>query len=154
MAWLLWLALGVALLIAEALSLSFVAAYFGIGAIGAALIAALGAPVWLQLAEFLAVSIALLLLTRNLVLAMAHQPAAQATNVNTLAGRAGIVTIAIDNDASTGQIRIGGEYWTARTLDDSDAPIPEGARVEVVEVAGVTARVRPRPALEPAQRSV
>src|SRR3954470_12731214 len=152
MAWVVWLALGVALLVAEALSVSFVAAYFGVGALGAALCAALGAPLWLQGVEFIAVSLVLLLLTRNLLVAMASQPEAQATNVNALAGRSGIVTIPIDNDASTGQIRVGGEFWTARRLGEGEPPIPAGAKVEVVNVAGVTARVRLRQALEPAER--
>ena len=40
-------------------------------------------------------------------------------------------------------MRIGTEYWTARALEEG-APIPAGAKVEVVEVAGVTALVRPR----------
>ena len=58
-----------------------------------------------------------------------------------VAGRSAVVTIAIDNHANTGQIRVGSEYWTARTPGDEDPPIPAGAVVRIESVAGVTARV-------------
>jgi membrane protein implicated in regulation of membrane protease activity len=148
MDWLIWLAIGIALLVAEVVSTSFVMVYFAVGALGASLCAALGAPFWFQAVEFVAVSVVLLVLTRGLLLASAGQGPVHPTNVAALAGRRAVVTIAIDNDAATGQIRVGTEYWTARTLDDDADPIPVGARVEVVDVAGVTARVRPLAVLD------
>src|SRR3954467_4916698 len=142
-----WLVVAVALLVAEATTTSFVAAYFAIGALLAAVAAALGAPLWAQGAEFVIVSLGLLVLTRQLVLRGLGKGSSPRMNVYALEGQQGIVTIPIDNDASTGQIRIGSEFWTARTVDELPAPIPIGAKVQVVEVRGVTARVRPRDAL-------
>jgi membrane protein implicated in regulation of membrane protease activity len=56
------------------------------------------------------------------------------------------VTIAVDNHANSGQVRIGSEYWTARTPGDDDAPIASGILVRIESVAGVTVRVVPRQA--------
>src|SRR5689334_21803498 len=89
----------------------------------------------------------LLVLTRQLVLRGLGKGSDQRMNVYALEGQRGIVTIAIDNDASTGQIRVGSEFWTARAIDELPGPIPIGAKVDVVEVRGVTARVRPRDAI-------
>jgi membrane protein implicated in regulation of membrane protease activity len=41
-------------------------------------------------------------------------------------------------------VRVGSEYWTARTPGDDDPPIAEGTIVSIESVAGVTARVVPR----------
>jgi membrane protein implicated in regulation of membrane protease activity len=151
--WLIWLIAGIVMLAAEAVSLDFVLAYFGVGALGAAVAAALGAPAWFQIVEFVLVSVVLLVLTRPTAKRWVSNSPGYRSNVAAIEGRAGIVTIEIDNDANCGQVRLGTEHWTARALPDSST-IPVGTRVEVVEVAGVTALVRPRTAGEiPAQQS-
>jgi membrane protein implicated in regulation of membrane protease activity len=38
-------------------------------------------------------------------------------------------------------VRVGTEYWTARTPGDDDPPIEAGTVVRIESVAGVTARV-------------
>src|SRR3954452_18685588 len=110
MQWLVWLAVGGALLVVEGSTLAFVAAYFGIGALAASLAAGLGAPLWFQVAEFAAVSAVLLLLTRPLVLRYANQGGAGQMNQPEIAGRSGVVTVGITDDQSVGQIRIGTEF--------------------------------------------
>ena len=45
--------------------------------------------------------------------------------------------------ASRGLIKLSGEEWSARALDD-DHVIPEGALVDVMEIEGATAIVYPR----------
>ena len=145
-----WLVAAIALLVAEATSGAFVAAYFALGALLAALAGALGAPLWAQGLEFVVVSMVLLVLTRQLVMRGLGKQTGQRMNVYALEGQQGIVTIPIDNDAATGQIRIGSEFWTARCVDDLPAPIPIGAKVDVVDVRGVTARVRPHAPIEAA----
>jgi membrane protein implicated in regulation of membrane protease activity len=145
-----WLVAAIALLVAEATTAAFVAAYFAIGALLAALAAALGAPLWAQGLEFVVVSLVLLVLTRQLVLRGLGKQTGQRMNVYALEGQQGIVTIPIDNDAATGQIRIGSEFWTARSVEELPAPIPIGAKVDVVDIRGVTARVRPHAPIEAA----
>src|SRR3954452_22448749 len=130
MQWLVWLAVGGALLVVEGSTLAFVAAYFGVGALAAALAAGLGAPVWFQVAEFAAVSGVLLLLPRPLLLRYANQGRVAEMNRPEIAGRAGVVTVAIADDQSVGQIRIGTEFWTARLAAGEGAALAAGTRVE------------------------
>ncbi len=142
--WLIWLIVGVACLALETVTLSFVVSYFGIGALAASAAALLGAPVGGQVAVFGVVSLVLLLFTRRVIVDLVQGKKQAVTTVHTLIGRGGIVTIPISNEQSTGQIRIGTEYWPARLADDDRALVPAGARGEVVDVVGVTARVRVR----------
>jgi membrane protein implicated in regulation of membrane protease activity len=137
-----WAVAGLVCLIAEAATLTFVVAYFGVGAFAAAAAAGLGAPLWGQGAVFAVVSVALLVFTRRMVLGMIRPPAIPAS-VNDVIGRGGVVTIGVCNDESTGQIRIGSEFWTARSAP-GEPNIPAGANIEVVDIVGVTAFVRPR----------
>ena len=43
-------------------------------------------------------------------------------------------------DAAGGQVKLGGEVWTARPYDEDDVLEP-GARVEVLKIDGATALV-------------
>ena len=143
-----WLVIGLAALAAEAVTMGFVVAYFGVGAIAAAVAAALGAAVIGQVLVFAVVSFALLAFTRRVLVDWFQGRDAPAlTNVQTLIGKTGVVTLAISNDLGTGQIRVGTEFWTAR-LEPAGAgegeEAPVGARVEVLDVQGVTALVRMR----------
>jgi membrane protein implicated in regulation of membrane protease activity len=141
-----WGSLAALFVIVEVLSVNFVAIYFALGAMSAAIVAGLGGNVALQMLAFSATAIALMVMTRP-VLKRKLEPPTIETNVNRLVGKGGIVTIAIDNDANTGQIRVGTEYWTARSTAPDPAPmIPVDARVSVESVEGVTARVRLREA--------
>ena len=142
MDWIIWLVLGGALLAVEAVTLAFVAIYFGVAALVAALAAGLGAPVWLQATVFSGVSLLGLGLTRRIATQVLRGPAPK-TNVHTIVGRRGIVTRPLSADTGLGQIRIGSEYWSARPYFEDSAEIPAGARVEVMQVEGVTAVVMP-----------
>jgi membrane protein implicated in regulation of membrane protease activity len=139
-----WLIAGLVCLGIEALTLAFVMAYFGVGAFAAAAAAALDAPLEGQIAVFAVVSLTLLLFTRRLIVDLVGLREAEQAPPHALIGRGAVVTIPVSAHESSGQIRIGSEFWTARPVDDDGTPIPAGAAVEVVDVVGVTARVRPR----------
>ena len=108
MAALIWAIAGVACLLAELLTVSFVLVYFGLGGLAAAAVALLGGPLAIQVLVFAVVALGLLALTRRPLLRHI-QPRREATNVHALTGRRGVVTIPISNDENTGQIRIGTE---------------------------------------------
>ena len=107
----------------------------------AGIVAASGlGPTW-QLLAFAVTTGVLMLLTRPVLKKRLESPDVL-TNVNRMIGKGGIVTIAIDNDMNTGQIRVGTEYWTARLPEGSEAAsVPVDAKVRVLSVEGVTARV-------------
>jgi membrane protein implicated in regulation of membrane protease activity len=143
--WALWLLAALVLLGAEAVTLQFVLVYFGLGAIVAAAVSPVTGPAG-QGITFAVAAVVLMVLTRRPLVAWSQRQRGADTNVDTIAGRSAIVTIAIDNHANTGQIRVGSEYWTARTPGDEDPPIAPGTVVQIASVAGVTARVVPREA--------
>jgi membrane protein implicated in regulation of membrane protease activity len=140
----LWIILAALFAVTEILTMAFVAIFFSIGAVAGALVAWLGGDAPWQLLAFGATGLVLLAITRPVIKRRFESPNIP-TNVNRMVGRTGIVTIPIDNDASTGQIRVGTEFWTARWPEDAQAHvIPIDARVGIVAVEGVTARVLPR----------
>lgn len=138
-----WIVLAAALGVLELLTMAFVSLYFAVGAMVAGVIAWLDGPLWLQLLGFAASGFVLMLVTRPLLKRKLEAPDIP-TNVDRMVGKRGIVTIAIDNDANTGQIRVGSEYWTARWPEATPGTvIPVEARVEILAIEGVTARVMP-----------
>ena len=141
--WTWWLLAAFVLLGLEAMTLQFVLVYFGLGAIVAAIVSPFVGPAGQGIA-FAVSAVVLMVLTRRPLVRWSLRQRGTETNVDTIAGRSAVVTIVVDNHANTGQIRVGSEYWTARTPGDEDAPIPLGAVVHIESVAGVTARVVPR----------
>ena len=57
-----------------------------------------------------------------------------------LVGKRAVVLERIANHEGVGRVRIDGEVWTARSLDD-DQVIEPGTTVEVVDIKGATALV-------------
>ena len=51
-------------------------------------------------------------------------------------GMKGIVLQTIDNQAATGQVRVGGQIWTARSQDPT-VTYPEGSEVTIRAISGV-----------------
>ena len=135
-----WFGLLLGFLILEAACpIHLVSIWFAVGALAAAIAAALEAQLWLQVVLFLAVSAVLLAclwpFTRKVL-----NPGLQKTNVDAVIGQRGHVTEAIDNIDATGQVKLGGMYWTARSV--SGQKIAKGALVQVERIEGVKAFVK------------
>jgi membrane protein implicated in regulation of membrane protease activity len=138
-----WIVVGIALFALEASTVTFVALYFGVAALVAALAAALGAGIPLQLILFAVVSVATLVSTRGIVKRTMQRTPLVRSNVSSLVGRRGVVTVPITAAAGRGQIRVGTEYWTARPYMEDSGDIEEGAPVEVLAIEGNSALVLP-----------
>ena len=136
-----WLGLMAVFLIVEAASpLHLVSVWFAVGALAAVLTAVLGGAVWLQVALFLVISCGLLAALWPLVRKYI-KPKVTATNVDSLIGSTGLVTVAIDNVEAQGQVKLSGMEWTARST--SGEPIGAGTRIRVDRIEGVKAFVSP-----------
>ena len=136
-----WLVLMVVFLIAEAACpCHLISVWFAVGSLAAVLVALVGGPVWLQVGLFLVVSCGLLAALWPLVRKYLN-PKLTATNVDSVIGSTGLVTVAIDNVTATGQVKLGGMEWTARST--SGEPIPQGTRIRVDRIEGVKAFVSP-----------
>ena len=63
------------------------------------------------------------------------------TNAESLVGRQAIVVSEIDNLQGIGQVTVGGQEWSARSLNEN-LKLPVGMVVEVVAINGVKLIVR------------
>ena len=129
-----WLLLLIVFVLAEAATVSVVSLWFAAGALAALLAAMLGAQVWLQVGLFAVVSAVLLVALRPWV-KKCFAPKLTPTNVDAVIGKEALVTAAIDNVQETGQIKLGGVEWTARSTDGK--PIAAGMQVRIDKVEGV-----------------
>ncbi|MBV9920655.1 MAG: NfeD family protein [Pseudonocardia sp.] len=136
----LWLIAGVVLIGAEVLSGQFVLLMLGGGALAAAGVSFLvpDSPVvggvTFAIAAVLLLFAARPALRKRLESGMAEAP----LHTRGLVGRGAVVVARVDGHG--GQVRIGGELWSARTLDDHDV-IEEGTAVTVMQISGATALV-------------
>jgi membrane protein implicated in regulation of membrane protease activity len=124
--------------VGEIATLGFFLAPFAFGALVAAIVSAAGAGSAISWAIFLAVAVVLLGALRPLARAHRRQPPQLRTGTQALIGRTATVVERITGDA--GSVRLEGEVWRARPFDE-DEVIEAGARVQVIEIRGVTAVV-------------
>lgn len=132
-----WLVLGLVLVAAEALSGDFVLVMLGAGALGAAGASALGANALISAIVFAVLSIGLVLGIRPAVKRRFHAGTISPTNTDALIGADATAVTEVTNQE--GRVKIGGEVWSARSLERE--VIEPGANVTVVEISGATAVV-------------
>ena len=135
-----WLVLMVVFLITEASTVAMVSLWFAAGSLVALIAALLGAPLWLQITLFLAVS-AVLLASLRTVIRKHFTPNLTKTNVDAVIGSRGYVTADIDNISATGTVKLGAMEWTARSA--TGEIIKAGSLVKVEKIEGVKAFVVP-----------
>ena len=131
----LWLIAMVVLLIVEAAVPGLVSIWFAAGALAALLFALFQAPVWLQILVFLAVSIALLVLTRPLAKKYVNSRITP-TNADRIVGMDCVVVEEIDNLRGTGAVSADGKTWTAR-MEQADGKAQKGSVVKALRIEGV-----------------
>ena len=118
----------------------FFLAPFAVGGLLAAFFEAIGAGEAAAVVVFLVMSILTLATIRPMVRRRLLSSPATRTGAAALIGKRAIVLERIANDEGVGCVKIDGEVWTARSLDD-DREIEAGTRVEVVDIRGATALV-------------
>ena len=129
-----WLVILAVLLIIEIATLGLTTIWFAGGALVAFLVSLVGGPLWLQITLFIVVSFILLVFTRPAAARLLNKKV-EKTNGESLPGQKAVVLQEINNLQGTGQVRINGLEWTARSLNDQI--ISKDAVVTVVTVEGV-----------------
>ncbi|MFF1482836.1 NfeD family protein [Streptomyces sp. NPDC058301] len=109
-----------------------------VGAVAAAVAAGLGLGTVAQVLVFVVVSVALIAVVRPIAARHSAERPHLATGIDALKGRQAVVLERVDG--SGGRIKLAGEVWSARTLDDGQSFEP-GQQVDVVEIDGATAIV-------------
>ena len=129
-----WLILLVALVTGEAITVGLTFIWFAVGAMGGLLVAVLNGPVWLQIVVFLALSALTLILVRPAA-AKLLTPGISPTNADRVLSQIALVTEEINNIAETGQVKLFGQVWTARS--ENGEVIPAQSRVRILRIEGV-----------------
>ena len=138
-AWLLWLIGAVLLAVGETLTLDLTLLMLAGGALGGMGVALLGGAPAFQVAAFIALSGALMLVVRPLAKRqLTDRTPLQLDGTETLVGRTAKVTR--DIDASGGRIRLGADEWTARSQHGGET-FAVGSTVRIMQVDGATAVV-------------
>ncbi|MBC2904759.1 NfeD family protein [Streptomyces cupreus] len=141
MPWFVWLLAAAALGVAEFFTLTLVFGLLAGAALVAAVVAGVGIGLLGQLVAFIAAAVAGLVVVRPVVMRqMAQQPVTREGSDALIGKRAEVVR---EVTATRGLIKLSGEEWSARALDESHV-IPVGALVDVMEIEGATAIVYPR----------
>lgn len=142
--WIIWMVVAVALGVAEVFTLTLSLGLLAIAALAAGVVGALELGLAAQLLTFAATSAAGLLVVRPIARRHLRTPPLLRSGTAALVGRTGLVVKEISGEQ--GRIKLSGEEWSARCLDETQV-IPEGAKVDVMEIEGATAVVYPREAL-------
>ncbi|MDT9687387.1 NfeD family protein [Streptomyces sp. P9(2023)] len=141
MPWLVWMLAAAALGVAEFFTLTLVFGLLAAAALVAAVVAGVGVGLLGQLVALGVAAAAGLLIIRPVALRhMAQAPLTREGSDALIGKRAEVLR---EVTASRGLVKISGEEWSARALDES-LVIPVGALVDVMEIEGATAVVYPR----------
>lgn len=133
--WQIWLIAAGIFFIVEMATVGFLVFWFGIGALITMIISFFVPNVYIQSAIFVITSTLLIFLTKPFVNKFLSTDTSVATNAYSIIGRTGIVTKEINSIHGTGQVKIGGEVWSAKVK--TDETIPVDTEVKVIEIDGV-----------------
>ena len=127
-----WIALAVVFGVIEAATAQIVTIWFAVGAVGAVIANVSGANLTVQLIVFVAVSILTLIIARP-YLKKFTKTEMQRTNADMCIGETAVVLEEINNTQGTGQVKVRGSVWTARSRDNTVIPAGENVHVEKIE---------------------
>jgi membrane protein implicated in regulation of membrane protease activity len=136
--WVWWMIAAGVLAVGEIFTLSFFLGPVSVAAVAAAIAALVGVGLGIQWVVFIAVSLASLAVLRPIAQRHLTSPAKIRTGTAALVGTRATVLERVDG--SGGQVKIGGEIWSARCYDEDEVLEP-GTRVDVMEIKGATALV-------------
>lgn len=138
--WVFWLIAAGVFFIIEMATIGFLVFWLGIGALLAMVTSFVTDSIIIQSVVFLVSSTLLLVFTRPLVNKFIKVPKEVKTNAYSIIGKKGIVISKINNIEGNGQVKIDGDVWSAKSVDDTD--IPKDTEIEIVEIDGVKAVVK------------
>ena len=139
--WVAWLIAAAALTVAEFFTLTLAFGLLAAAAVVAAIVAGLGGPLLAQVLAFAITAAVGLLMVRPIARRQLTHPPLVREGSYALVGKTALVIE--DVTGTQGLIKISGEVWSARALDESKV-IPAGTPVDVMEIDGATAIVYPR----------
>ena len=138
--WILWLIAAGVFFIIEIATVGFLIFWLGIGALLAMVVSLITDNLIIQTIVFVISSCILIPLTKPLADKFTGGKKVL-TNSYSLLNKRGIVIKDINPIQGTGQVKVNGEVWSAKT--ENDVTIKEGTEIEVVKIDGVKLVVSP-----------
>ena len=130
-----WLGVVVVSVIAEAMTVGLVSIWFAPGALISMFLALCGVPPVVQVIVFILASFFGVYFMRGVVKKYIR-PGPVKTNVDAVIGERGIITERVDNLSGCGQVKVKGQIWSARAMDE-DIIFEVGEIVTVMAIEGV-----------------
>ena len=137
--WHYWAIAALLLVVGEIFTSTFALICLAIGAVAAAVAAAVGCILEMQLVWFIVGTIASFLIVRPLLRRLSKVDEVP-TNADALIGRRATVSEEINPQAGTGRVAIDGDDWKAES--ENDEPIEKGAKVVVVSRESIILTVK------------
>jgi membrane protein implicated in regulation of membrane protease activity len=134
-----WTALAIVAAIVEVSIPHFGVIFVSAGAVGAAVVAAIGLGIPMQVVVFAVVLALSLMLLRPRIVARLSTGPGVPSRTEALIGHDGVVTHDIESTVGAGRVNVGGQDWAAR----STTPLAAGTRVRVVGADGLVLEVIP-----------
>ena len=136
-----WIILGVVLIVIEIVTVGFWALPLGLAALCTAMIAALGAEFYVQLGMFFLFSAIFVFSMQWFYRKYIRKSGKNIkTNISRMLGQKAMVVKAIKGEMERGEVKIGGETWSAVANDDVEFKV--GDTVVVARVDGAKVLVR------------
>lgn len=132
--WQYWLIASGIFFVGEIVTVGFLLFWFGIAGLITMVVSLFTSNIIIQSVVFLVTSVILILSTKPFVKKFVNKETI-VTNANSLIGKKAIVIQEINNLQGTGQIKIGGEIWSAQ--NETDSVISENQEVEIIKIEGV-----------------
>ena len=139
--WHMWLIIAGIFVILEIATMGFLVFWFAVGALAAMVVSFFVESILVQSIVFLIVSTILIFATKPFVNKIMPKDSFVKTNSYSIEGKVGKVTIDIEPIEGKGQIKVGGEAWSAKSIDDTY--IPKDTEVVIEKIEGVKAIVKP-----------
>lgn len=139
--WKIWVIAAGLFLILESITTGFLVFWFAIGSVFAMVVSFFAEDnIILQASTFIISSSILIFATRKLVNYFLKND--KPNDVNSNIGKTGKVIVDIVPMDNQGQIKIGGEIWSA--ISENESTIEKGTEVIVTKITGVKAVVKPK----------
>lgn len=133
-----WVTLIVLGIIVELITVDLIAIFFSVGAIVAIVMNSYQLPFYMQCIALTLIVVIGVLLSRPLARKLQGKKTVN-TNSDRVIGQNAIVVREI-NGIDFGQVKVNQEVWSAVSVDGN--PIPEGRRVQVMEISGSKVKVK------------
>lgn len=135
-----WLILAVVMGVIEASTAQLVSIWFSVGALGGCITSLFTDKIWIQVIVAVAVCAITLIATRPLVKRVTNTKKTY-TNSDRNIGKSAVVIIDIDNIKASGQVKVNGAVWSAKSTTEDI--IPKDSKVVVKAIEGAKLVVEP-----------